>query len=123
MDQPCIRKRLPQSQIAPAWRRSGTSWPPTCSVMIWSVVPTSLPPMKTAGTGGVRPTMPASALSTSFPRGSLSSSCTVQLTPISVKSVFTAWHMQQLLAPKITTARCDASLLTLSAIAGSSLLP
>lgn len=43
------------------------------------------------------------------PAGVLSSSCTTQLTTSSVKSVFTAWHMQQLLALKPPRAATPSS--------------
>ncbi|URE31162.1 hypothetical protein MUK42_18111 [Musa troglodytarum] len=103
-----------QSQSAPALRSSGTSLPPRWSAMTSSVGPTRLPPMKTAGTGGLRPSILASARSMSFPLGSSSSSWTAGFTPSSQKSRLTVWHMQQELRLKTTTALCEANLLTLS---------
>ncbi|URD80148.1 hypothetical protein MUK42_02236 [Musa troglodytarum] len=82
--------------------------------MTMSVDPTSLPPMKTAGTGGLQPSIFASARSMSFPLGSSSSSWIAGFTPSSQKSRLMVWHMQHELMLKTTTARCDASLMTLS---------
>jgi len=75
-----------------------------------------------AGTAGVpRPPVPApapsllaSSLSISGPRGSLSSSCTAAFTPRLLSSDVTTSPMLQLLAVNTTTARSDASLATWS---------
>jgi hypothetical protein len=82
--------------------------------MTLSVEPTSLPPMNTAGTAGLRPSSLASALSISFPLGSSSSSTTIGFTPRSRNRRIIVWHMQQELLLKITTGRCDASFVTRS---------
>ncbi|CAL9079021.1 hypothetical protein MUK42_26887 [Musa troglodytarum] len=92
------------TQRAPASRRRGTNLPPRCSDMILSVDPTSLPPMNTTGTGGLRPTSLARAFSISLPLGSSSSSCTTASTPRSWKRLLTVWHMQHELKLKTTTA-------------------
>ncbi|URD92982.1 hypothetical protein MUK42_01891 [Musa troglodytarum] len=80
--------------------------------MTRSMAPTSFPPMNTTGTAGPphhrreggrgRAPFPR-------PRGSSSSSTTDGLTPMPQKSRFTAWHMQQVLTLKITTALSAAS--------------
>lgn len=70
--------------------------------------------MKTTGTGGERPISLANAFSISLPLGSSSSSWTAASTPRSQKSLLIAWHMQHVLRLKITTAFCDANLITLS---------
>ncbi|THU65124.1 hypothetical protein C4D60_Mb05t00340 [Musa balbisiana] len=81
--------------------------------MILSVDPTSLPPMNTSGTRGLRLTSMASAFSISLPLGSSSSSCTAALTPRSWRRLFTVWHMQHELMLKTTTARWDTNFFTL----------
>ncbi|CAL9043386.1 unnamed protein product [Musa banksii] len=81
--------------------------------MILSVDPTSLPPMNTSGTRGLRLTSTASAVSISLPLGSSSSSCTAALTPRSWRRLFTVWHMQHELLLKTTTARWDTNFFTL----------
>jgi hypothetical protein len=79
------------------------------------VPPTSLPPMKTAGTAGaLPPSILSSARSMSLPLGSLSSSCTSAFTLRSAISCVTVWHMQQLLSVNTTTARSDTSCITRS---------
>ncbi|CAL9174845.1 unnamed protein product [Musa hybrid cultivar] len=82
--------------------------------MILSVDPTSLPPMNTSGTRGLRLTSTASAVSISLPLGSSSSSCTAALTPRSWRRLFTVWHMQHELLLKTTTARWDTNFFTFS---------
>lgn len=102
------------SQMAPALRSSGTKLPLRWRDMILSVDPMSLPPMNTAGTGGLRPVSLTSSFSMSFPFESLSSSYTVGLTPSSQKSLVVVWHMQHELTVKITTARWEANFVTRS---------
>jgi hypothetical protein len=94
-----------------------------CAAMTRSMAPTSLPPMNTTGTTGgaaapgaaAAPRRQARARSSSRPRGSRSSSCTAGCTPMPQNSRFTAWHMQQVLTLKTTTALSDASRSTRSA--------
>ena len=78
------------------------SLPARCSDMILWVEPTSLPPMKKAGTGSARPRRRVSSRSISRPRGSLSSSCTAAHTPSSEKRLATVWHIGHWLVVKIT---------------------
>ncbi|URD92213.1 hypothetical protein MUK42_01900 [Musa troglodytarum] len=83
------------------------------AAMTRSMAPTSFPPMNTTGTAGPPAAPPPRrrkrARSISRPRGSSSSSTTDGLTPMPQKSRFTAWHMQQVLTLKITTALSAAS--------------
>ncbi|CAA7406023.1 unnamed protein product [Spirodela intermedia] len=58
--------------MAPASRRRRRRSPPRWRAMTRSMEPTSFPPMKTAGTGGPRPTSLASARCISRPCGSWS---------------------------------------------------
>ncbi|KAK8310740.1 hypothetical protein V6Z11_D02G204100 [Gossypium hirsutum] len=102
------------SQRAPASLRSGTKVPLIWEAITRSMAPISFPPMKTTGTGCEFPSSRISAVSKSLPLGSWSSSYTVGFTPIPQKSLFTAWHMQQLLKLNITTAFSEASFTTLS---------
>lgn len=77
--------------------------------------PTNLPPMKTAGTGGLHPS-PHRARSISWPLKSLLSSWVTGLAPRSNKRDFMLWHMAHELLVKITTGFFNARSLTLSAI-------
>ncbi|URE13670.1 hypothetical protein MUK42_22350 [Musa troglodytarum] len=79
------------------------------AAMTRSMAPTSFPPMNTTGTAPPPPRSRARARSISPPRGSSSSSTTMGLTPMPQKSRFTAWHMQQVLTLKMTTALSPAS--------------
>ncbi|CAD5179190.1 unnamed protein product [Musa acuminata subsp. malaccensis] len=105
-----------QSQRAPASLRRGTRVPLMWAAMTRSMAPTSFPPMNTTGTAALPataapppPRIRARARSISPPRGSSSSSTTMGLTPMPQKSRFTAWHMQQVLTLKMTTALSPAS--------------
>lgn len=75
--------------------------------------PTSSPPMNTAGTAGLHPSLER-ACSMSLPLGISSISWTVGLTPKSLKRVMMVWHMQHVLLLKITTDLSDANVVTLS---------
>uniref|UniRef100_A0A0E0FCW6 Uncharacterized protein n=1 Tax=Oryza meridionalis TaxID=40149 RepID=A0A0E0FCW6_9ORYZ len=108
--------------MAPAALSMGTSLPARWSDMMRSVEPTSLPAMKTAGTGGERPRRRARSRSMSRPwSGSRSSSWTAAPTPRSEKRLTTVWHIGQLLAVKITTAFSVDSFATLSIISPAKL--
>ncbi|KAG0485704.1 hypothetical protein HPP92_009783 [Vanilla planifolia] len=78
--------------------------------------------MKTTGRAA-EPRRRAKACSISFPRGSSSNSYTVGLTPMPQNSRFTAWHMQQVLTLKMTTALSAANLSTLSTAGSHNPLP
>lgn len=103
-----------QSHKAPASLSKGTRLPPRCSDMTLSVEPISRPPIKTAGTGGLLPNNFINAFSISAPRGSWSRSQTTALAPRSWNRLFTLQVMQHELKLKMTTARCEANVITLS---------
>ncbi|CAL8991505.1 unnamed protein product [Prunus brigantina] len=75
--------------------------------------PTKSPPMNTAGTVGLQPSLER-ACSISLPLCISSSSYTAGFTPKSENRVLIEWHMQHELLLKITTGLSEAILVTTS---------
>lgn len=101
------------TQSAPAFFSIGTRDLSRWRLITSLVPPTSFPPMNTAGTTGLHPSL-ARACSISLPRGISSSWWIAGFTPKSESKAFTRWHMQQELLLKITTGLSDTILVTLS---------